>query len=45
MVFPKDWNDLKCLYSRIYLIWRTKDLRGATVLSIPYIKQHLSSSR
>ena len=40
-MFPEGWTDFKCLYSRIYLIWHPKDWRGATELSIPFIKQYL----
>jgi len=40
-IFPEAWTNSKGLYSRIYLIWHQLDWKGAVLLNVPFIKQHL----
>jgi hypothetical protein len=40
-MFPKGWTNSKGLHSGIYLIWHPHDWKGAVLLNVPFIKQHL----
>jgi hypothetical protein len=39
---PKRWTNSNFLYSIIYLIWHPQNWRGARLLNILFIKQHLN---